>query len=80
MHSALVSISGTSEEMIVHIQLIHSFLRKVFGMEHIRFSKQNGEIRIKEAKYPFADEIAKLICSQLAEELQSLSNNELRAV
>jgi hypothetical protein len=80
MHSALVSISGTKDEMFVHIQLINSFLRKVFGVEHIRFSNHNGEIKLQEARYPFVYQVAKLISLQLNEELQDVSNTTLKAV
>jgi hypothetical protein len=52
MHSALVSVSGSTDEMFIHIQLINSFLQKIFGVEHIRFSHQNGEIKLQEANHP----------------------------
>jgi len=80
MHSALVSISGTKDEMFIHIQLINSFLRKIFGVEHIRFSSQKGEIKISEAKHPFVYQIAQLITSQLSEEFGETESNTLRAV
>lgn len=80
MHSALVSISGTKDEMFVHIQLINSFLRKIFGVEHIRFSSQKGEIKIPEAKHPFVYQIAQLITSQLSDELKETETNRLKAV
>jgi hypothetical protein len=80
MHSALVSISGTKDDMFIHIQLMNSFLRKVFGVEHIRFSSQKGEIKIQEAKHPFVYQIAQLITSQLSEEMQETSTGNLRAV
>lgn len=80
MHSALVSISGTTEEMFVHIQLTNSFLKKIFGVEHIRFSNHNGEIEVQEYKHPFVYQVAQLITSQLKEELQSGEANTLRAV
>jgi len=50
MHSALVSINGTAEDMFVHIQLINSFLYKIFGVEHIRFSNENGQIKLQETQ------------------------------
>jgi hypothetical protein len=80
MHSALVSISGTKEEMFVHIQLINSFLKKIFGVEHIRFSNHNGEIEVHEYKHPFVYQVAQLITLQLKEELQPEEANTLRAV
>jgi hypothetical protein len=80
MHSALVSISGTKDEMFIHIQLINSFLRKIFGVEHIRFSNQNGEIIISDAKHPFVRQVAQLIHSKLKEEIQLVNTNTLRAV
>ena len=73
MHSALVSISGTKDEMFVHIQLINSFLRKIFGVEHIRFSTYKGEIKLQEAKHPFVYQVAQLINVKLREELQNTS-------
>lgn len=80
MHSALVSISGTTDEMFVHIQLMNSFLRKIFGVEHIRFSKQRGEIKIEEAKHPFIFQIAHLISAKLSEEFEGTTTSSLRAV
>lgn len=80
MHSAVVSMSGTSDEMFVHIQLINSFLKKIFGVEHIRFSNHNGEIMVQEYKYPFVYQVAQLITSQLKEELQSVKTCALHAV
>jgi len=80
MHSALVSISGTTDEMFVHIQLINSFMKKIFGVEHIRFFNCNGEIKVKEYKHPFVYEVAQLITSKLREEFQCSNANSLRAV
>ena len=80
MHSALVSISGTTDEMFIHIQLINSFLRKIFGVEHIRFCSQKGEIKVQEAKHPFIYQIAHLVNTQLNEELKSLTAHTLRVV
>lgn len=80
MHSSLVSISGTNHEMFVHIQLIHSFLRRIFGVEHIRFYHHNGKIQLQEAKHPFVYQVAKLISLQLNEEFQNISDSSLRAV
>jgi len=80
MHSALVSISGSSDDMFIHIQLINSFLRKIFGVEHIRFSSHKGEIKLVDAKHPFVYQIAQLITSKLSEEFQNTSGGVLRAV
>lgn len=80
MHSALVSISGTKDEMFVHIQLINSFLRKIFGVEHIRFSNHNGQIILQDAKHPFVYQVAQLISVKLREELQDNNAAALRAV
>lgn len=80
MHSALVSITGTKEEMFVHIQLINSFMKKVFGVEHIRFSNSKGEIRLQENKHPFIYQVAQIITSQIKEDLQDNSMSTLRAV
>lgn len=80
MHSALVSISGNSDEMFVHIQLINSFLRKIFGVEHIRFCKYKGEIKLQEAKHPFVYQVAHLISAKLSEELTDAAPAPLRAV
>jgi hypothetical protein len=80
MHSALVSISGTKDEMFVHIQLIDSFLRKIFGVEHIRFCNYRGEIKLEEAKHPFVYQIAQLISLQINEELQNTAFTSLQAV
>ena len=79
MHSALVSMSGTKDEMFVHIQLINSFMKKVFGVEHIRFSNHNDEIIVEEYKHPFVYQVAQLITYQLKEELQDTAA-EMHAV
>jgi len=80
LHSALVSISGTKEEMYIHIQLINSFLRKIFGVAHIRFSSYKGEIKMQDAKHPFVYQIAQLITSKLSEEFLKTDVNTLKAV
>ena len=80
VHSALVSICGTSEEMFVHAQLINSFLRKVFGIEHIRFSNKNGQIQLQEARNPLMSQIAGLISTQLRPELMDGNSPSLRMV
>jgi len=80
MHSALVSISGTKEDMFVHIQLINSFLRKIFGVEHIRFSNQKGEIKLQDAGHPFVYQIAQLISTKLSEEFEITTAGVLRAI
>ena len=80
MHSALVSISGTQEEMFIHIQLINSYMKKVFGVEHIRFYNQNDQIKLQENKHPFVYQVAQLVTSQLKDELQNISTNSLWAV
>ena len=79
MHSAVVSLSGTPDEMFIHIQLINSFLRKISGVEHIRFCYQQGQIKLRETKHPFVYQIAELINSTLREELKN-NINSLRAV
>jgi len=80
MHSALVSMSGTSEEMFVHVQLINSFLRKIFGIEHIRFFNRNGQIQLKETKHPVMGEIAGFISKELKQYTFSGSSRALRIV
>lgn len=70
MHSALVSITGDNEKTYVHIQLINSFLRKVAGIEHIRFYDYNGEIRLDDANHPFVYQIAQLVNARLIEEVK----------
>lgn len=81
MHSALVSISGDVDEMYVHVQLINSFVYKVFGVEHIRFLAARDEIKIKEDKHPFLHPIAKLIADKVKEEWPMAANeNPLRLV
>jgi hypothetical protein len=80
MHSALVSISGTKDEMFVHIQLINSFMKKIFGVEHIRFLNHNGEIQVQEHKHPFVYQVAQIITMQIKEDLQDSNVTRLRAV
>lgn len=77
MHSALVSIAGEGENMFVHVQLISSFLKKVFGVEHIRFYTSSGEIQVQEVKHPFVYQVAKLISNKL-KELDIPDENPLR--
>lgn len=79
MHSALVSIAGDAENRFVHVQLINSFLKKVFGVEHIRFHASSGEIQIEEAKHPFVHHVAKLINKKVME-LQGEYEIHLRVV
>jgi hypothetical protein len=80
MHSALVSISGTKDEMFVHIELINSFLQKIFGVEHIRFCSYKGEIKLQEARHPFVYHVAQLISLRINEELKDVDTPSLRAV
>ena len=80
MHSAVVSICGSSEEMFVHVQLINSFLRKIFGVEHIRFFNKNGQIQLQELKHPFMSQIAGLISDQLKPHLEEGNVTALRIV
>lgn len=80
MHSALVSISGSGDELYIHVQLIHSFLRKVLEVEHIRFCSQNGQIRLQEEKHPFVYQVAQLINATLSEDIQSMRAGLLRVV
>ena len=80
MHSALVSISGTNDEMFIHIQLINSFLQKIFGVEHIRFFHKKGEIKLQESKHPFVYQIGQLVSSKLSEEILERDTASLRAV
>ena len=80
MHSALVSTSGTKDEMFVHIQLINSFIKKVFGVEHIRFSNSRGEIRLQENKHPFTYQVAQIVTLQIKEDLHDNSEDTLKAV
>ena len=81
MHSALVSISGDEEESYVHVQLLQSFFKKVFGIEHIRFRNYHGELQLEETKYPFVQQIAALVSSRVNEELENqIHSNQLRAI
>ncbi|MGZ3952233.1 MAG: hypothetical protein ACXVBZ_12620 [Flavisolibacter sp.] len=80
MHSAVVSVCGTTEEMFVHVQLINSFLKKIFGIEHIRFFNRNGQIQMQELKHPFMSQIAGLISIQLKPDLQEEDTSALRVV
>jgi hypothetical protein len=80
MHSAVVSISGTKDEMFVHIQLMNSFIKKIFGVEHIRFSSRNGEIKLLEYRHSFVFQVAQIITSQIEEELQDSNTGTLKAV
>lgn len=70
VHSALVSMSGTTDEMFVHIQLENSFIKKVFGVEHIRFVNNKGCITIASASHSFVMQVAEIVSRELNEELQ----------
>ena len=61
MHSALVSISGDYQESFIHVQLLQSFFKKVFGVEHIRFKNLNGQLELEEVSYPFMRQIASIV-------------------
>ena len=79
-HSALVSVAREGEKTFVHIQLIYSFLRNVFGVEHIRFYNFNGEIKLKDERYPFVYQIAQLIDLRVSEAFPTRSLQPLRIV
>jgi hypothetical protein len=78
--SALLSISGTTDDMFIHMQLINSLLQKIFGVEHIRFSIKCGEINLEDVQHPVLYQIAQLVSSQIAEEFQKTASQALRAV
>lgn len=80
MHSALVSVICDDEKTFVHIQLINSFLRKVFGVEHIRFYNYKGEIKLKEVRHPFVYQIASLINVKVNEQFLTTVPHSLRIV
>ena len=80
MHYVLVSVRGNAGEFYVHIQLIHSFFKKIFGVEHIRFTGMKDELILKEGKHPFMYELAKLVHDRIKNELQMSSGPSLRAV
>lgn len=80
MHSALVSISGTKDEMFVHIQLINSFIRKIFGVEHIRFYNEKGQIKIQDYKHPFVYQVAQIVISEINDDLQDTNTGMLRVM
>lgn len=80
MHSALVSMSGTGDQMFVHIQLINSFMKKIFGVEHIRFFSSNGEIKVEEYKHPFVYQVAQIVTSEIKDEFLNENTAPLRAV
>ena len=71
VHSALVSICGTAEEMFVHVQLINSFWKKLFGIEHIRFYSRHGELIIEEVKHPLVHQIVKTVYALVCTEIKS---------
>lgn len=80
MHSAVVSISGSGDELYFHIQLINSFLKKIFGVEHIRFTSEKGEIKLQDEKHPFIHQVAELVNTSLDEEIRKMNLTNLRAV
>jgi len=80
MHSALVSVICDDEKTFVHIQLINSFLRKVFGLEHIRFYNYRGEIKLKDVEHPFVYQIAKLVSLKVNEKMNPRVSHPLRIV
>jgi hypothetical protein len=81
MHSALVSISGDVDESYVHVQLLQSFFKKVFGVEHIRFRNHHGELHLEEAKYPFVRQIAAVVSARVNKELENhFPSTRLRAI
>ncbi|MGZ5190382.1 MAG: hypothetical protein ACXWCZ_05135 [Flavisolibacter sp.] len=65
MHTALVSIRGDENESFIHVQLLQSFFKKVFGVEHIRYKYQNGKIALEEVTYPFMRDIASVVNKNL---------------
>jgi len=80
-HSAVISICGDANDSFIHIQLINSFFKKVFGVEHIRFRNQNGQLQLEESKFPFIRQIAMLVSNHVDKELKTFySVNALRAI
>ena len=41
-HKALVSVCYLNEEPVFHVQLMDTFLREIFGQEHIRYRGLDG--------------------------------------
>ena len=80
MHSALVSITGDSDEMFIHVQLINSFFKKIFGVEHIRFCAYKDKVVIRDIKHPFAYELARAVSSIVRKQVIEPVTNPLRAV
>jgi len=80
VHSALVSICGTAEEMFVHVQLINSFWKKLFGIEHIRFYWRNGELIVEEARHPSVHQIVKMVYSFICSEIKTPETRGLRVI
>jgi len=81
VHSALVSISGDKDENYVHVQLLQSFFKKVFGIEHIRFRNYHGKLQVEEARYPFIQQIAALVSLRVNQELENNSSStQLKAI
>lgn len=79
-HSALVSVSGSGDEIFIHVQLFHSFLKKIFGVEHIRFSKCKGEIKLQDMRHPFVQQVARLVSSKLDQDIENIRQESLHAV
>jgi len=81
MHSALVSVSGDKEETYVHVQLLQSFFKKVFDIEHIRFRNYHGELQVEETKYPFIRQIAALVSLHLNQQFENkFPSDHLRVI
>lgn len=80
MHSALVSISGDAKENFIHVQLLQSFFKKVFGVEHIRFRNQNGNIELEDIRFPFMRDIATTVNKNLGRYLSQESLSSLKAI
>ena len=59
-------------KLFIHIQLIDSFFKKIFGVEHIRFKNFNGEIIIGEVKHPCVHSIVKQVNLQLIDDANDM--------
>lgn len=80
MHTAVVSMCSNREGKFVHIQLVNSFLCKLFGIEHIRFINEKGKIKLQAPANPFAWQVAELVNEKLNEDIEVTALDELHVV
>jgi len=71
-HKALVSVCSLNQEPVFHVQFIDSFLREIFGTEHIRYKGVDG---YQECDL-YNDDLAEVIIDRIAKAIEQKLNGK----